>query len=89
MISATIGIVRQKMRDAKISGRKFGGVMLLGEAKRETPAQPELRPAAPGELIRLNATILRFPGPKGDESPPNQTTAATSCGEAKFARIGR
>jgi hypothetical protein len=22
-------------------------------------------------------------------SPPNQTTAATSCGEAKLARIGR
>jgi hypothetical protein len=26
------------------------GVMLLGEAKREAPAQAELRPTAPGEF---------------------------------------
>jgi hypothetical protein len=62
------------MRDAKIQplfggpvnnqmmGREFVGLMLLGEAKREAPAQAELRPTrsfaltgasptAPGELI--------------------------------------
>jgi hypothetical protein len=32
--------------------------MLLGEAKREAPAQAELRPTAPGELIQ--AKMLRF-----------------------------
>jgi hypothetical protein len=57
---AAIGIVRQKMRDAKIQHTLFGrregannpsenlwGVM-LGEAKREAPAQAELRPTCAG-----------------------------------------
>jgi hypothetical protein len=34
----------------KINRAENLGVMLLGEAKREAPAQAELRPTAPGEF---------------------------------------
>jgi hypothetical protein len=47
----------------KLSGREFVGVMLLGEAKREAPAQAELPPTAPGELIKAKrcASALSWP----------------------------
>jgi hypothetical protein len=64
-ICEVIGIVRQKMRDAQIgtpcsgavrwsanTNREFVGVTLLGEAKRQAPAQAELRPTCAGPSRR-------------------------------------
>jgi hypothetical protein len=66
------GIIRQKMRDAKIQplfgrremikliGPRIYGVLLLGESKPEAPAQEERRPTAPGELIQAKRSTFFY-----------------------------